>query len=189
MHGLFGFKCGIAATNLWNKRSSQAADDRPPLIADRKKYTANGFVRRGRPEAFLARQVPTNGRRKMVAKTDSRGWRPVVRFDHNPFMYDGRLLRATNHEPRATIFSRAEGHSRRCSQFELVGAKRHLSPRRPANRGLRPAGPSGPKFDERRTTYDERKNAAACELRTATGGAVRPLIYIPSHVLLHMHNV
>ena len=28
---------------------------------------------------------------------------------------------------------RAEGHSRRCSQFEFVAAKRHLSPRRPAN--------------------------------------------------------
>ena len=28
------------------------------------------------PKVFLARQVPTNGRRKTVAKTDSSGWRP-----------------------------------------------------------------------------------------------------------------
>ena len=101
--------------------------------------------------AFLARQVPTSGRRKTVAKTDSRGWtafgrplryriqamiqnavagrkkkyttcglvrrgrpltsqtafggqlpykgslvRPAARFDYNPFMYDGRFLRATS---------------------------------------------------------------------------------------------
>jgi hypothetical protein len=49
---------------------------------------ANGHVRRGRPEAFLARQVPTNGRRKTVAKTDSRGWRPAAIFDHSPFGFD-----------------------------------------------------------------------------------------------------
>ena len=30
---------------------------------------------------------------------------PVVRFHYSPFEYDGRLLRATNHEPRATNFS------------------------------------------------------------------------------------
>ena len=30
------------------------------------------------PKAFLARQVPTNGRRKTVAKTDSSGWRPAA---------------------------------------------------------------------------------------------------------------
>ena len=29
-------------------------------------------------KAFLARQVPTNGRRKTVAKTDSSGWRPAA---------------------------------------------------------------------------------------------------------------
>ena len=29
--------------------------------------------------AFLARQVPTSGRRKTVAKTDSRGWTPSRR--------------------------------------------------------------------------------------------------------------
>ena len=58
-----------------------------------KKYTANGLVCRGRPEAFLASQVPTNGRRKTVAKTDSRGWRPAVRFNHILFEYNGRPLR------------------------------------------------------------------------------------------------
>ena len=42
-----------------------------------KKITANGLVRRGRPEAFLARQVPTSGRRRTIAKTDSCGWRPA----------------------------------------------------------------------------------------------------------------
>ena len=55
---------------------------------------------------------------------------PPERFHHSPSEYNGRLLRATNHEPRATIFSRAEGHSRRCIQFEFVAAKRHLSPRK-----------------------------------------------------------
>ena len=63
-------------------------------------------------EAFLARQVPTNGRCKTVAKTDSRGWRLAVRFDHSPFEYNGEVLQTTNHETR--FFPRAEGHSRRC---------------------------------------------------------------------------
>ena len=71
-------------------------------VTGHKKNTACGRMRRGRPEAFLARQVPTNGRRKTVAKTDSRGWRPVVIFDHSPFEYNGRLLRATSHEQRTT---------------------------------------------------------------------------------------
>ena len=35
-------------------------------------------------KAFLARQVPTNGRRKAVAKTDSSGWRPAVKNPHTP---------------------------------------------------------------------------------------------------------
>ena len=60
------------------------------------------------------------------------------------------------YEPRTTIFSRVEGHSRRCRHSEFVAAQRHLNPRRPANCDLRTAGPSGPIFDERRTTYDER---------------------------------
>ena len=39
------------------------------------------------------------------------------------------------YEPRATIFLRDEGHSRRCCSFESVAAKRRLSPRRPAAGG------------------------------------------------------
>ena len=79
---------------------------------------------------------------------------PPERFHHIPFEYNGRLLRTTNHEPR--FFPRAEGYSRRCRHSESVAAKRHLTPRRLAACELRPAGPSAPKFDERRTTYDER---------------------------------
>ena len=67
---------------------------------------------------------------------------PAVRFGYSLFDYGGMFLRATNHEQRATIFSRAEGCSRRCLQFEFDAAQRHLSLRRPA-------GPSGPRFDER----------------------------------------
>ena len=48
----------------------------------------------------------------------------------------------TSHEPRP--FPLAEGYSRRCRQFEFIAAQRHLTPRRPANCELRPAGPSGP---------------------------------------------
>ena len=62
-------------------------------VTDYKKYTAHGLVRRGRLEAFLARQVPNNGRRKTIAKKDSRGWRPDAIFDHNLFEYNGRPLR------------------------------------------------------------------------------------------------
>ena len=74
-------------------------NERRPLFAGSRpqKNTACGLVRRGRPEAFLARQVPTNGRRKTVAKTDSRGWRPAVIFRHSLAEYDGVFLRATNH--------------------------------------------------------------------------------------------
>jgi len=76
--------------------------------------------------AFLARQVPTSGRRKTVAKTDSSGWRPAAIFGYSSFLYDGELLRATSHEPRATIFSRAEVHLRRFRHSEFVAAKRHF---------------------------------------------------------------
>ena len=77
-----------------------------------RKKTANGRMRRGRPEPFFARQVPTIGRCRAVARTDSRVGRPAVRFDHSPFEYDGRLSRATNNEPRATGFPRTQ--MRRC---------------------------------------------------------------------------
>ena len=100
---------------------------------------------------------------------------PPERFHHSPSEYNGRLLRATNHEPRVTIhpgimagfyeprttsheplfFSRAEGYSRRCRYSEFVAAKRHLSPRRPANCGLRSAGPSPNSMNELRPTTNE----------------------------------
>ena len=126
----FRFECGFAATDSWNKRRPQVAD-----CSSQKKYTANGLVRRGCPKPFWpVRCRPSGGAGRLPKRTAVAG-RPVVRFHHNPFMYDGRFLRATNDEPRATIFSRAEGHSRRCSQFEFVAAKRRLSPRRPATGG------------------------------------------------------
>ena len=123
-----------------------------------KKYTANGLVRRGRPltsQTAFGGQLPYKG--SLV--------RPVARFHHSQSKYNGRFLRATNHEQRATIFSTAEGHSRRCRQFEpvaayVIGNVHRIHAGRPLGvpygGGLRPAGPSGPIFDERRTTYDER---------------------------------
>ena len=100
-----------------------------------KNYAAICRMRRGRSltsQTAFGGQLPYKG--SLV--------RPVVRFHHSLSEYNGRLLRTTNHEPRATIFSRAEGQSRRCLQFEFDAAQRHLSLRRPA-------GPSGPRFDER----------------------------------------
>ena len=184
----------------------------------------------------MARQVPSGGRRKTVAKTDSSGWtpfrrplryrsqamgknavtdckkihglwprpltsqtafggqlpykgslvRPAVRFDHSLFKYNGRLLRATyrvsgctqdsrglfgpsgadqrkaqdgcqngqqrldalfrtspTKAPLGAFFLRAEVHSRRCRHSEFVPQSGILSPRRPANCGLRTAGPLG----------------------------------------------
>ena len=122
-----------------------------------KKYTANDLVRRGRPltsQTAFGGQLPYKG--SLV--------RPAAIFDHSPFEYNGRFLRATNNEQRATIFSTAKVHSRRCRHSESVAAKRHLSPRRPANCQLRPEGPSGPIFDERRTTYDERLFRPQCTI-------------------------
>ena len=121
------------------------ADGRPQFAgrrgpADRKKYTAHGLVRRRRPltsQTAFGGQLPYKG--SLVC--------PAVRFHHSPFEYNGRLF--TNHESRATnheslFFSRAEGHSRRCRHSESVAAQRHLSPRRPAACGLRPAGRQAP---------------------------------------------
>ena len=86
-----GVPYGIAYRR-WYRTRSQAA----------KKYTASGLVRRGRPltsQTAFGGQLPYKG---------SLG-RPVARFHHSPFEYNGRLLRATNHEPRATIFSTRRG--------------------------------------------------------------------------------
>ena len=112
-----------------------------------RKNNPNRGIRRGRlltSQTAFGGQLPYKG--SLV--------RPVARFHHIPFEYHGGLLRATSHEPRP--FPRAEGYSRRCRLSELVAAQRHLTPRRPANCQLQPTGPSAPKFDERRTTYDER---------------------------------
>ena len=65
-----------------------------------------------------------------------RGFRvgsPLERFNNSLSRYNGRFLRTTNHEQRATAFSEAA-----CE--------------------LRPAGPLSLKLDERRTTYDEQQN-------------------------------
>ena len=72
-----------------------------------RKKTANGRMRRGRPEPFFVRQVPTIGRCRAAARTDSRVGRPAVRFDHSPFEYDDRLSRITNNEPRLSSDSDA----------------------------------------------------------------------------------
>ena len=82
----------------------------------------------GASRAFSVRQVMTVRNGKTAAETDrSRGEARQRDFitAHSSILVD--FLRATNNEPRATIFSRAEGYSRRCIQFEFVAAKRHLS--------------------------------------------------------------
>ena len=56
------------------------------LFTGYKKITANGLVRRGRPEGV-----------------------PLVRFDHILFKHNGRLLRATSHEPRTTAIATSRG--------------------------------------------------------------------------------
>ena len=63
---------------LWDGPTvSHTGDKWERCLLATKKIKANGLVRGGRPEAFLARQVPTSGRRRTVAKTDSCGWRPA----------------------------------------------------------------------------------------------------------------
>jgi hypothetical protein len=124
---------------------------RSSLVAGRKNNPNRG-IRRGCPltsQTAFGGQLPYKG--SLV--------RPVARFHHSLFEYNGRLLRATSHEPRP--FPRAEGYSRRCHYSESVAAKR---PKSEAACELRPAGPLAPKFDERPTTNDLRL-------------AVRPLSY------------
>ena len=87
------------------------------LFTGYKKITASGLVRRGRPltsQTAFGGQLPYKG--SLV--------QPVVRFGHtySCMMVGFYEPRATNYEPRATIFSRAEGHSRRCCYFEFVAA-------------------------------------------------------------------
>ena len=73
-------------------------------VTDCKKIHGHGLVRRGRPltsQTAFGGQLPYKG--SLV--------RPVARFHHSLFEYNGRLLRATNNEPRP--LPRAEGYSRR----------------------------------------------------------------------------
>ena len=63
-------------------------------------------------------------------------------------------VRKKKKRPRLGHFLRDEGHSRRCIQFEFVAAQRHLSPKRPANCGLRPAGPPGPNINVSLNIWD-----------------------------------
>lgn len=101
----FRFKCGFAATESWNKRSSLAAGGRPLRScgpADRKSYTANGLVL-----LVINSGYTQNSRR-------------AARWDG---LYES---------PQLGLFLRAEGIPKRRCYFEFVAAKRHLSPRRPA---------------------------------------------------------
>ena len=131
LFAFLGLRCGVPPrqTHEINAvRWSQVADC---------KNSPNRGIRRGRPltsQTAFGGQLPYKG---SLARCEI--W-PYL------FLYNGRLLRTTNHEPR--FFPRAEGYSRRCHQFEFIAALRHLNPRRPA----------------------------ACELRPATGGAVGPKI-------------
>ena len=65
---------------------------RPRFAGGRpQKYTAHGPVRRGRPltsQTTFGGQLPYKG--SLV--------RPVARFNHSPFEYDGELLQVTNQE-------------------------------------------------------------------------------------------
>ena len=126
----FGFKYVFAATESCNKRSSPAAGRRSQKTSR---------MRRGRPltsQTAFGGQLPYKG--SLV--------RPAVRFHHSLFEYNGRFLRATNHEPRAT------NHEPRATIFHeprvtrddvvilsLLPQSGILSPRRPANCGLQPA--------------------------------------------------
>ena len=131
-----GLRCGIPPRQT-HEINADGRSQIAAVLRTAKNCTASGPVHRGRPltsQTAFGGQLPYKG--SLV--------RPVARCDHNLSEYNVRLLRATNHEQRATIFSRAEGHSRRCRHSEFITAQRHLSPRRPANCQLRQAGPSGP---------------------------------------------
>ena len=81
-------------------------------------------MRRGRPEPFFVRQVPTIGRCRAAARTDIRVGRPAVRFDHSPFEYDGRLSRITNNGfPRTQMRRSAATNSNRQRRFRKPSAR------------------------------------------------------------------
>ena len=137
---------GTPATAV--RSGSRPAPPDSRYLADQK---GSGRPLRYRIQAMGITQSQVTKNTRPAALCVGAAWvrRPVARFHHSRFEYNGRLLRATNHEPRATIFSRAEGYSRRCRHSEAVAAQRHLSPRRPANCDRRSAGRQAPKFDER----------------------------------------
>lgn len=54
-----------------------------------KKYTANDPLCVGDAQSLSS---PTIGRYKAVARTDSSGGRPAVRFNHSLSKYNGRLF-------------------------------------------------------------------------------------------------
>ena len=72
--------------------------------------------------------------------------RPVVRFDHNPLLYDGTFLRTTNHEP---LFF----HEPKVTRGDVIIL--NLSPQSGiwVQGGLRPAGPLGPLYIFPHTFY------------------------------------
>ena len=79
-----GVPYGIAYRR-WERKRSQIA----------KKIHGHGLVRRGRPltsQTAFGGQLPYKG--SLV--------RPVARFHHSLFEYNGRFLRATSHEQRIT---------------------------------------------------------------------------------------
>ena len=118
------------------------------------KYTASGPVRRGRPltsQTAFGGQLPYKG--SLV--------RPVARFHHSLFEYNGRLLRAMNHEPRAIC--RVSGYTQDSLRDALFRTSPTIAPigaflyePRVTRGDRRSAGPLGSRLDERRTAYDER---------------------------------
>ena len=99
-HGLSrGFRCGVLPRQT---QTNHDASGSPQRVAGRPLTSQTAF----------GGQLPY--KESLV--------RPVARCDHNLSEYNVRLLRATNHEQRATIFSRAEGHSRRCRYSEFIAA-------------------------------------------------------------------
>ena len=79
------------------------------------KNTASGLVRRGCPFTFrplFGGQLPHKG--SLV--------QPVVGLAIPILLYDGRFLRVTNHEPRATIFHEPRVIRGDVCYFEFVTA-------------------------------------------------------------------
>ena len=161
LFAFLGLRCGVPPRQI---HDINAVCRRP--AAGRKKYTAHGLVRRGRPEGvppgysttvhsgimagslratsicpgtgyshksrrYALRDVPygiayrrwkrsTKNTRPAVlcvsakashvkGRGTTKWWRgslrrPVARFHHSFFEYNGRLLRTTSHEPRTTAF-------------------------------------------------------------------------------------